>query len=88
MGLWTGKHITSGGGYFKSQLPPADRERFDQLTNKNDSELQRIREQDYEVMAPYFDTQRAVFRSFSAEEQVIIQGYLEADAASSTCTTP
>ena len=67
---------------FKSQLPAAERERFDQLTNRNDTLLQRAREQDYEVMAPYFDARRAVFRSFQEDEQAIIQQYLDSDAAS------
>ena len=65
----------------KSQLTPAERELFDPLTNRNDSPLQRARERDYEVMAPYFDVQRAVFRSFSEEDQVIIQQFLDSDSA-------
>ena len=65
----------------KGQLTASERELFDPLTNRNDSPLQRARERDYEIMVPYFDAQRAVFRSFSAEEQVVIQQFLDSDSA-------
>ena len=65
----------------KGQLTAAERELFDPLTNRNDSPLQRARERDYEIMVPYFDAQRTVFRSYSEEDQAVIQQFLDSDSA-------
>ena len=65
----------------KGQLTASERELFDPLTNRNDSPLQRAREQDYEIIVPYFDAQRTVFRSYSDEDKLIIQQFLDSDSA-------
>jgi hypothetical protein len=64
---------------FRESLPSSLQEEITEIINRWDTPLQRRREEDFQLLTPYFNAERLVMLSFTSDEQTTINTWKRSD---------